>query len=305
MPLGDLLQGYYAVKDRNQAAADRQAAQALTLQRMLQGQQEAAATQAFREKQLGMEERKLNVSAEEKAADREFRLKELQMRGQQEIEKIERAAKAKAISDIEAEQRTARIKENLLRLEASLRPKPPAEPLVPTLGPDNKPVLTPRSEAAGKTPAPPAAAATGLTPENAGKVAMSKQSRDAINTVRGIIFRKDGSMDRAIVGAMGLPVVAGLPMNSRARIARSAVRNAIEAKLRLETGAAATESEIERTVQRFMPTIADTEESAKFKLDELDKFFASSLSMTKGIPGEPAATTPTPEADNDPLGIRK
>ena len=52
MPLGDLLQGYYAVKDRNQAAADKQAALGLTLQKLLAGQQEAAATQAFREKQL-------------------------------------------------------------------------------------------------------------------------------------------------------------------------------------------------------------------------------------------------------------
>ena len=138
----------------------------------------------------------------------------------------------------------------------------------------------------------------GMTPENAGKVAMSQQAVEGIGTVRGIIFDKDGNMNRNVIGAMNLPIVAGLPGNSQARIARTAIRNAVEAKLRIETGAAATESEVERTLARFLPTIADTKESAKFKLDELEKFFKSSLSLTKGV------KAPAP-AENDPLGIRR
>lgn len=137
----------------------------------------------------------------------------------------------------------------------------------------------------------PPAAEQGLTPENAGKVAMAQQSVQAIDTAKKIIFDQNGNLNRGIVGAINLPIVAGLPMNSNARIARSALRNAIEAKLRLETGAAATESEVDRTLARFMPTPADTNESAKFKLDELQKFFNSSLSMTKGIPSKPTATS--------------
>jgi hypothetical protein len=137
----------------------------------------------------------------------------------------------------------------------------------------------------------------GLTPENAGKVAMSQQAVDGIGTVRGIVFDKDGKLNRGVVGAMNLPIVSGLPGNSQARIARSAIRNAIEAKLRIETGAAATESEVERTLARFLPTISDTDTSAKFKLEELEKFFKTSLSLTKGI-------TPPAKPTNDPLGIR-
>ena len=133
----------------------------------------------------------------------------------------------------------------------------------------------------------------GLSPENAGKVAMSRQAIEGIGTTRGIIFDKNGNLNRGLVGALNLPIVSGLPGNSQARIARSAMRNAVEAKLRIETGAAATEPEVERTLARFMPTIADTKESAKFKLDELEKFFKSSLSLTKGIgPAVPAAATP-------------
>lgn len=127
------------------------------------------------------------------------------------------------------------------------------------------------------------------SPENAGKIAMGRQAIEGIGTTRGIIFDKDGNLNRALVGAMNLPIVAGLPGNSQARIARSAMRNAVEAKLRIETGAAATEPEVERTLARFMPTVADTKESAKFKMDELEKFFKSSLSITKGAGQAPAA----------------
>ena len=141
------------------------------------------------------------------------------------------------------------------------------------------------------------AAEAGLTPENAGKVSMAQQAVEGIGTVRGIIFDKSGKLNRGLVGAMNLPIVSGLPGNSQARIARSAIRNAVEAKLRIETGAAATESEVERTLARFLPTIADTPESAKFKLDELEKFFKGSLALTKGVK-KPASD------ESDPLGIR-
>ena len=144
---------------------------------------------------------------------------------------------------------------------------------------------------------PPKADEAGLTPENAGKVSMAQQSVESIGTVRNIIFDKEGNLNRGVVMSMNLPGVSGLPMNSQARIARSAMRNAVEAKLRLETGAAATQSEVDRTIARFMPTFADTKESAKFKLDELEKFFKGSLSLTKGI------KKPAQKAD-DPLGLR-
>jgi len=150
-------------------------------------------------------------------------------------------------------------------------------------GPADKPEPAPKPE--------------GLTPENAGKVAMSQQAVEGIGTTRGIIFDKEGNLNRGIVGAINLPIVSGLPNNSQARIARTAMRNAIEAKLRIETGAAATEPEVQRTLARFMPTVADTKESAKFKLDELEKFFKSSLSLTKGV-------KPMVDAKDDPLGIR-
>lgn len=127
-------------------------------------------------------------------------------------------------------------------------------------------------------------AAEGLTPENAGKVAMAQQSVDAIQDFRKLVFDKSGSLNKGVVAAMSVPFFAGLPGHTEARTARSKIRNAIEAKLRLETGAAATESEIQRTLARFLPTLADTKESAETKLKDLETFFKTSLSLTKGIP---------------------
>jgi hypothetical protein len=152
---------------------------------------------------------------------------------------------------------------------------------IPMVGPGG---VALKPAGADKAPTEPG----GQSPENAGKIAMAQQSVESIDKVRSLIFDEGGKLNRTLVGAMNLPVVAGLPGNSQARIARTAIRNAVEAKLRLETGAAATESEVERTLARFLPTVADTEESAKFKLDELQKFFKSSLSLTKGAP-KPAA----------------
>jgi hypothetical protein len=139
-------------------------------------------------------------------------------------------------------------------------------------------------------PPPKADAEGGLTAEAAGKVAMSQQAIQAVNTAKGLIFDKQGDLNKGLLLSMSVPGTTGLPGNTNARIARSAMRNAVEAKLRLETGAAATADEISRTLDRFMPTIGDTKESAAFKMSELSKFFQMALDQTKGMkPTAPSA----------------
>jgi hypothetical protein len=129
--------------------------------------------------------------------------------------------------------------------------------------------------------------AGGLTPENAGKVAMSQQAVEGITKAKGMLFDKDGNFNSKLAAMISTPGFAGLPFSSDARVARTALRNAVEAKLRIETGAAATESEVNRTLARFMPSPMDTKESAAYKLDELQKFFESSLAQTKGVKQTP------------------
>lgn len=149
--------------------------------------------------------------------------------------------------------------------------QPSAQPGVPPkIIPGVRPQPKPKDEA-------------GLTPENAGKVAMAQQAIAGVGTVRGLLFDKSGNLNRGLVMAMSIPGTTGLPGNTNARVARSAIRNAVEAKLRLETGAAATQSEIDRTLDRFLPTVGDTPQSAAFKLGELENFFQMSLAQTKGM----------------------
>jgi hypothetical protein len=127
----------------------------------------------------------------------------------------------------------------------------------------------------------------GQTPENAGKVAMAQQAITSVDEFRGRVFTEDGRLKRGVLAAMMTPGAAGMPGNEDARIAYSAIRNAVEAKLRMETGAAATEPEVQRTINRFMPTPFDTKASADFKLGELQKFFSTALGQTKGVRENP------------------
>jgi hypothetical protein len=168
------------------------------------------------------------------------------------------------------------------------------------VGPDGKPVFFQVPKAGGAPQivpgvVPPSALKDpdGQTPENAGKVAMAQQAITSVDEFRGRVFTEDGRLKRGVLAAMMTPGAAGMPGNEDARIAYSAIRNAVEAKLRMETGAAATEPEVQRTINRFMPTPFDTKASADFKLGELQKFFSTALGQTKGVrgPKQPAPSS--------------
>jgi hypothetical protein len=155
------------------------------------------------------------------------------------------------------------------------------------MGPDGQPVFFQTPKQGGAPVIVPGVRpmkdVDGQTPENAGKIAMAQQAIDGVKTLRGLVFGNNGQPKRSLLAAMNVPGTAGMPGNEDARIAYSALRNAVEAKLRMETGAAATEPEVARTLNRFMPTPFDTKASAEFKLNELERFFSSALSQTKGI----------------------
>lgn len=123
----------------------------------------------------------------------------------------------------------------------------------------------------------------GQTFESAGKIAMAQQAIEDIKAAEALLFGQNGRLMNSTVWAMNVPGTAGLPGNTDARNAYSAIHNAVAAKLRLETGAAANQGEIVNIARRFMPTPADTAESARNKLNRLRTLFDSSLSQTKGV----------------------
>jgi len=126
-------------------------------------------------------------------------------------------------------------------------------------------------------------AGTGLSGESAGKIAMADQAVVDIRDVRTLLFDKKGELKRGLVAAMNTPLTAGMPGNAEARSAYSKMQNAVAAKLRIETGAAATESEVKGILDRFLPKLGDPTSVAKERLDRLEEFMNTTIDQTKGV----------------------
>ncbi len=69
---------------------------------------------------------------------------------------------------------------------------------------------------------------------------------------------------------------AGLPF-SQGRQARNALSNAVEAQLRLETGAAVNAGELPRIIDRLLPSLFDNEATKAQKLNNLDRLLSGTL----------------------------
>lgn len=161
----------------------------------------------------------------------------------------------------------------------------------------------------GLTPAHP------LSMDAAGKIAMLNQASEDIDQAMGLMF-KDGKFDKGLVAKMNVPLTAGL--GGDARIAYSAIHNAVAAKLRAETGAAANRDEVDDIARRFMPTVLDTDESARNKMTRLKQFMNEAVDVVDpnklykkpdrtpaNSPGSSAAPKITPEQARQELIRRK
>jgi len=116
------------------------------------------------------------------------------------------------------------------------------------------------------------------TPEQAGKTQQLEQAKAEVEAFAKGIIRHDGSVDFANVAKLvKLPFFApGIPF-SEGRKLRTLFSDATEARLRAETGAAATESEINRLRDRFIPRITDTSETIRLKIRLLRDFLNGAL----------------------------
>ena len=123
-----------------------------------------------------------------------------------------------------------------------------------------------------------------LSAEAAGRYSMANQALKDVQDVKRSILNPEGDLNDTLVAAANVPFTAGV--GTDARMLRSRIENAVAAKLRIETGAAATKDEIENISKRFMPTLGDTAASAMDKLNRLEEFMQSTTSaMTGGRPG--------------------
>jgi hypothetical protein len=106
-----------------------------------------------------------------------------------------------------------------------------------------------------------------MSPEAAGKAQMVEQAITYIPTLRQELFDADGSVNRTIVANM----VARTPY-TRGRELSTLLLDAVEAKLRVESGAAVPDAEVKRAAKRFVPSPMDSADNVKIKMDNLEKF---------------------------------
>lgn len=105
------------------------------------------------------------------------------------------------------------------------------------------------------------------TTEEAGKFSMIDNAVKNIDSVLQSITNKDGSIDRQKVfnAALNIPFTEGRELNSM-------MEDAISAKLRAETGAAANAEEVKSISRRFNLSTLDKDEVIKSKLSRLRRF---------------------------------
>jgi hypothetical protein len=125
----------------------------------------------------------------------------------------------------------------------------------------------------------------GLAGESAGKIAMADQAIIDLREARKLIFDDKGNLKSETILALNVPFTAGAPGHEDARKAYSKLYNAMEAKLRIETGAAATEREIKSILNRFLPSVGDIPTPAVVtdRIDRLEAFFNTTIDQTKGV----------------------
>lgn len=122
-----------------------------------------------------------------------------------------------------------------------------------------------------------------LSPEQAAKVGMVNQAYLVVDDVRKNIFDDKGELQSAYL------VKSYIPGTEAAGVRQNMVRS-IEAALRIASGAAVPETEVNRYASMYIPTPYDNKDVARQKLDALQGFYRDTLSRSK-TGGMPLATS--------------
>jgi len=117
-----------------------------------------------------------------------------------------------------------------------------------------------------------------VTPENAAKSQLIEQATSYMPQIKGFYLNKDGVVDRNNV----FNATTRMPL-SQGRQASTLILDAMEAKLRAESGAAVPEPEVKRMAKRYMPSPLDDDKTIKMKLDNLGAYLSgASAKMNRG-----------------------
>lgn len=130
----------------------------------------------------------------------------------------------------------------------------------------------------------------GMNASDAAKAELLNQGISDMAEFKGMLIDKDGKVNRGIIAGMSIPGTTGLP-GTDARIAYSLISNAIEAKLRAESGAAVPKEEVTRMADRFVPSPLDSDATIMSKMRRMEAFLRGSFGRIKNA-GEPDTKAP-------------
>ena len=125
-----------------------------------------------------------------------------------------------------------------------------------------------------------------LSVEAAGKAAMVESAIDTADQLDTFMFGSDSeggidftSPNRTNIATMTLnPMGGGVP-GTEGRTAFTLLRNAVEGKIRIESGAAVPEPEVTRALQRFQPSVLDSDQTIMVKRQLLRDYFSTAKSL--------------------------
>lgn len=129
-----------------------------------------------------------------------------------------------------------------------------------------------------------------LSAESASKNALIEQGNRDVNRFRDQISEKD--KDGKIIGFNRSKLAAmGIYGSPGARTEASTLYNAINARLRIESGTAVPPAEVKAALKTFAPSVFDSDETINSKLDRMNEFFGLAKEGIGEGRGSPSAPT--------------
>ena len=124
---------------------------------------------------------------------------------------------------------------------------------------------------------------------DAAKFSAMRQALTEMDNVSSILFDEKGNINRSVIASSSeieIPLIGtslkGLPF-TKGRELRQAMLNAIEARMRAETGAAAPESDIIRALERHLPSNLDSDSAVRGKINRLKDYVRESINLVDPV----------------------
>ena len=114
-----------------------------------------------------------------------------------------------------------------------------------------------------------------MPPEQAARFSHFLEAREAAKQLPGLIFDKSDNIKSNNL-LTGMFPMGGLPF-TEGRTLNQVVERGIQAKLRAETGAAAPENEVRNIALRYKPSVGDSKEQIKGKLEAFTNYIEDAI----------------------------